>query len=83
MSFESANTLEADIVIFWFDTQETYEQHSQEFYLQSIPAFDDGRFVPIVGTDLVMATSAWSSLSIEYALDTFLPLLDAAAQNVE
>lgn len=83
MSFESANTLVADIVIFWFDTQETYDQQAQEFHIQAIPAFDEGRFVPIVGTDLVMATSAWSTLSIEYALETFLPLLDAAAQNVE
>lgn len=83
MSFESANSLVADVVVFWFDTQETYEQQAQEFYVQSIPGFDEGRFVPIVGTDLVMATSAWSSLSIAYALDTFLPLLDAAAQNVE
>lgn len=82
VSFESANTLIADIVVFWFDSQETYETHAQEFYLQSIPGFDEGRFVPIVGTDLVMATSAWSTLSIDYALDTFLPLLDAAAQNV-
>lgn len=82
MSLESANELVADIVLFWFDTQETFDSHASEFYIQSIPAFNEGRFVPIVGTDLVMATSAWSPLSIDYALDTFLPLLDEAAQNV-
>lgn len=83
VSFEKANTLVADIVLFWFSTQEGYDLHAEEFYMQALPGFNEGRFVPIIGTDLVMATSAWSTLSIDYALDTFLPLLDAAAQNVE
>lgn len=82
VSLESANTLEADIVVFWFSTQEELDAVSDQFYMKAIPAFNEGRFVAIIGTDLVMATSAWSPLSIPYALDSFLPLLDAAAQNV-
>jgi iron complex transport system substrate-binding protein len=82
LSFERANELVADIVVFWFDNQEAYDTHADQFYLQAIPAFSEGRFVPIIGEDMVMATSAWSPLSIDYALDTFLPLLGAAAEKV-
>lgn len=82
ISLESANELVADIVLMWFGSQEEYEAAVTESHLDLIPGFDEGRFVPVVGQDLVMATSAWSTLSIGYALDAFLPLLDAAAQNV-
>lgn len=82
VSLEQANELVADIVLFWFDSDETYQQQITDSSLNLIPGFDEGRFVPVTGTDLVMATSAWSTLSIAYALDSFLPLLDEAAQNV-
>lgn len=83
VSLESAKDLVADVVLFWFDSQETFTQQVKDAHLDLIPGFSEGRFVPVIGTDLVMATSAWSTLSIQYALDAYLPLLDAAAQNVK
>lgn len=82
VSLESAKDLVADIVLFWFGSDEDFQQQITDSHLDLIPGFDEGRFVPVTGTDLVMATSAWSTLSIQYALDAYLPLLDAAAQNV-
>jgi iron complex transport system substrate-binding protein len=82
LSYERANEIEGDIVVFWFGTQEEYETAAASSMLQGIPAFNEGRFAAIIGQPYVMATSAFSSLSIAFALEAFLPVLAAAAQNV-
>lgn len=82
VNYELANTIEADIVVFWFTDQAEYEAAQATSYFQAIPAVTRGTFAAIVGRDLVMATSAFSTLSIAYALEAFLPVLAAAAENV-
>jgi len=82
ISYELANTVEADIVVMWFGSQEEYDAAQESFALQAIPAVAEGRFAPVVGEELVMASSAFSVLSIPFMLEQFIPILAAAADNV-
>ena len=82
VSFEEAGDLEADIVVFWFETQEGYDAAQAMPLFNEIPAVKRGSFVPVVGADLVMATSAFSVLSIPYMLDAFIPSLAEAAGKI-
>jgi iron complex transport system substrate-binding protein len=83
VSYEEAASLEADIVVFWFGTQEEYDAALEVPTFSAIPAVARGSFAPIIGQDLVMATSAFSTLSIPYMLDAFMPILGEAAANTE
>jgi iron complex transport system substrate-binding protein len=82
VSFELANTLVADIVVFWFTDESEFEAATQLSAYQAIPAYADNRIAAIIGREYVMATSAFSTLSINFALDEFLPSLASAAANV-
>lgn len=82
ISYELARTIEADIVVMWFTNEEEYAAAQELPAFQAIPAVSEGRFAAIVGEDLVMATSAFSVLSIPYMLDRFIPTLAEAADNV-
>lgn len=82
ISYELAETLVADIVVFWFTDEAEYEAARATEYFQAIPAVKNDTFAAIVGREYVMATSAFSSLSIAFALEEFLPALAAAAANV-
>lgn len=81
-SYELANEIEGDIVVFWFDSQESLDQAMALPALQAIPAGKRGSFAPIVGKAYVMASSAFSVLSIPHMLDEFIPTLAAAADKV-
>lgn len=82
VSYELAESLVADITVFWFTDEAEYELAQTTEFFQAIPAVKNGTFAPIIGQSLVMATSAFSPLSIPYALDAFLPILAEAASNV-
>jgi iron complex transport system substrate-binding protein len=82
VSYELATTLVADIVVFWFTDEAEYQTATATPYYQAIPAVAAGTFAAIIGREFVMATSAFSTLSIAFALDEFLPTLAAAAANV-
>lgn len=82
VSYEEAASLEADVVVFWFGTQEEYDAALEIPTFGAIPAVARGSFAPVIGQDLVMATSAFSVLSIPYMLDAFIPTLAEAAANV-
>ncbi len=81
VSFEEAALLEADIVVFWFGTQEEYDAALEIPTFNAIPAVARGSFAPIIGQDLVMASSAFSVLSIPYMLDAVMPAIGEAAAN--
>ena len=81
VSYEDAASLEADIVVFWFGSQEEYDAALEMPTFAAIPAVARGSFAPIIGQDLVMASSAFSVLSIPYMLDAFMPVLGEAAAN--
>ncbi|CAN5599308.1 ABC transporter substrate-binding protein [soil metagenome] len=81
VSYELANTIVADIVVFWFTDEAEHEAAIATSYYQAIPAVAAGTFAAIIGREYVMATSAFSTLSIAFALGEFLPTLAAAAAN--
>ena len=81
VSFELAQTLVADVTIFWFTNDEEYATLMETEAYKALPAVQNGTFGAIVGESLVMATSAFSPLSIPYALEAFLPVLASAAAN--
>lgn len=83
VSFELAGTVEADIVVMWFANEDEYTKAQAIPAFQAIPAVKENRFAAVVGEDLVMASSAFSVLSIPYMLDQFIPTLAAAADNVK
>ena len=83
VSLELANTIEADIVVMWFGSEDEYSKAQENAAFQAIPAVKEGRFAAVVGESLVMASSAFSVLSIPYMLDQFIPTLAAAADNVK
>lgn len=83
VSYERAAELVADIVVFWFGTQEEYDAAIEMPTFGAIPAVANGSFAPVIGQDLVMASSAFSVLSIPYMLDAFIPTLAEAAANVD
>ncbi|MGB3329757.1 MAG: iron-siderophore ABC transporter substrate-binding protein [Thermomicrobiales bacterium] len=83
ISLELANTIEADIVVMWFGSEDDYKKAQENTAFQAIPAVKDGRFAAVVGESLVMASSAFSVLSIPYMLDQFIPTLAAAADKVK
>lgn len=83
VSLELANTIIADIVVMWFANEDDYKTAQANTAFQAIPAVKEGRFAAVVGESLVMASSAFSVLSIPYMLDQFIPTLAAAADNVK
>ena len=83
VSFELAGTIESDIFISWFSTQEEVDAALALPTFQSIPAVANGAFAPIIGQDVVMASSAFSVLSIPYMLEAFIPTLAAAADAAD
>lgn len=83
VSLELANTIVADIVVMWFGSEDEYKKAQENAAFQAIPAVKEGRFAAVVGESLVMASSAFSVLSIPYMLDQFIPTLAKAADNVK
>jgi iron complex transport system substrate-binding protein len=82
VSLEEADKIDGDIVVFWFGSQEEADAAAAMPMVQLIPAFQNGTYVAIVGQPEVMASSAPSPLSIPFIIDTYVPLLAAAADNV-
>ena len=81
VSYELANQIEGDVVVFWFGTQEEADA-AMETQMAEIPAVKAGAYAPIVGESYVMANSAFSTLSIRYMLEDYIPQLGAATEKV-
>jgi iron complex transport system substrate-binding protein len=82
ISYERANQIEGDVVVFWFGTQEEADTALETTQLAEIPAVKAGAYAPIVGESYVMANSAFSTLSIPYMLEDYMPQLAAATGKV-
>lgn len=84
VGLENADLLdEADIVFTWFnseDEQATVE--SQALYAQ-IPAVQRGSDVVIIDRPLGMASAIVTPLSLPWSIDRFIPMIEAAAANVQ
>ncbi|MCA9858784.1 MAG: ABC transporter substrate-binding protein [Thermomicrobiales bacterium] len=82
ISNEQLGEIDADILILWFGTQDEADAVAGIPTIQGIEAYANGAYAPIIGETEVMAVSAPSPLSIPYILETYVPQLVAAAENV-
>lgn len=82
ISAERLGEIDADMLILWFGTQEQADAVADMPTISGIQAYANGAYVPIVGETDVMAVSAPSPLSIPYIIETYVPQLAAAADNV-
>lgn len=82
-SAERANELESDIFVTWVPDEATTEAIAEDPLLSQIPAVESGALVADPDNTLTLSISAANPLSLPWALDTFLPMLDEAAQASE
>ncbi|HEY0260129.1 MAG TPA: iron-siderophore ABC transporter substrate-binding protein [Lacisediminihabitans sp.] len=83
ISAENADTIDADIVILYADSDEALDAIAQNPLLGQIPAVKRGAVVPMIDTTFIMSTSAPSLLSIPWALDKYVPLIGKAAAKAD
>ncbi|XAS63973.1 iron-siderophore ABC transporter substrate-binding protein [Pseudarthrobacter sp. So.54] len=81
-SAEKANELTSDVFVTWVPDVQTAGSIQTDPLLGQIPAIKSGALVADSDTTLTLSISASSPLSLPWALDTFLPKLAAAADNV-
>ena len=80
LGLENADQLnDAQLLFTWFnDADEQAATEAQPLWAQ-IPAFASGAYVPMLDTQLGMAVSVATPLSVPWALDEYLPLITAGA----
>ncbi|MET4002362.1 iron complex transport system substrate-binding protein [Arthrobacter sp. UYCu511] len=81
-SAEKANELVSDVFVSWVPDDKTKEAIAKDPLLGQIPAVKTGAFVADSDQTLTLAISAASPLSLPWALDTFLPQINTAAEKV-
>jgi iron complex transport system substrate-binding protein len=82
-SAERANELASDVFVSWVPDAQTKDAIAADPLLGQIPAVKSGAFVADSDNTLTLSISAASPLSLPWALEKFLPLLGAAADNVK
>jgi len=81
-SAEKANELASDVFVTWVPDATTADAIKTDPLLSQIPAIKNGALVADSDNTLTLSISASSPLSLPWALDTFLPQLASAADNV-
>ncbi|ANY05445.1 ABC transporter substrate-binding protein [Pseudonocardia sp. HH130630-07] len=79
VSTELLSRVDADLLIGFFGSPEEEQAFRSTPGLELLPAMARDAFAPVVGADRVVASSAPSVLSIPWVLDSYLPILAAAA----
>jgi iron complex transport system substrate-binding protein len=80
LSAEQADTLDADVLIFYVDDQTQEETLLADPLIGQIPALQDGSYVASSDNVMALPLSSPTPLSIPVALEGFLPMVDEAAQ---
>ena len=80
LSAEQADTLDADVLIFYVDDEAQTETLLADPLIGQIPALQDGSYVASSDHAMALPLSSPTPLSIPVALDGFLPMVDEAAQ---
>ncbi|MEP7762642.1 ABC transporter substrate-binding protein [Sanguibacter sp. 25GB23B1] len=83
ISAELADTIDADIVFAYVDNAEHLAAVQADPLLGAIPAIASGAVVMLDDPTFILSTSAPSPLSIPWAVDQYVPLIQEAANNVE
>jgi iron complex transport system substrate-binding protein len=76
---ERADELESDLLVTWVPDEKTVASIEKDPLLGQIPAVSRGSWVADSDNTLTLSISAASPLSLPWALDRFLPMLDEAA----
>ena len=83
VSAELADTIDADIVFAYVDSAEHLAAIQADPLLSKIPAIASGAVVVLDDPTFILSTSAPSPLSIPWAVDQYVPLIQDAASNVK
>lgn len=75
VSLETVDQVESELLVAWFGDEAAAEAFESDPLVSQVPAVAAGGFVPVVGAQFVMATSAVSAVSIAWALDDYVALL--------
>ncbi|NHC45477.1 iron-siderophore ABC transporter substrate-binding protein [Motilibacter aurantiacus] len=81
VSIEQADTLDSDVLVMWYGSEDVQKQVEAQKLFQELPAVQRGSYVALTDQSFVFATSAVSVLSIPWSLDTFVPQLVEAAEK--
>lgn len=82
-SAERADELESDVFVTWVPDDATKEAIGEDPLLSQIPAVESGALVADADNTLTLSISAASPLSLVWALDKWLPMLNEAAEKVD
>jgi len=78
LSYEKLDALDSDLLIGYFENQETGEAFAAQPYAQSIPAVAAGGLVSVEGAALVSSVSPPTALSLPWGVDSFVDAIAAA-----
>jgi iron complex transport system substrate-binding protein len=80
LSAEQADTLDADVLVFYVDDEAQEQTLLDHPLVGQIPALQDGSYVASSDNAMALPLSSPSPLSIPVALEGFLPMVDEAAR---
>lgn len=80
LSAEQADTLDADVLVFYVDDAAQEETLLSDPLIGQIPALQEGSYVASSDNAMALPLSSPTPLSIPVALEGFLPMVDEAAQ---
>ncbi|WP_028280294.1 ABC transporter substrate-binding protein [Arthrobacter sp. H5] len=82
-SAERANELESDVFVTWVADEAIKQAIPEDPLLSQIPAVESGALVADADNTLTLSISAASPLSLPWALDKWLPMINEAAEVAE
>lgn len=81
LSAEKAHTIDADVLIFYVEGDKQVEKIKKDPLLGQIPAIKNGTFVASADNTVAMTMSSPSPLSMEVAVNEFLPKVAKAVKG--
>ncbi len=84
LGLEKADLLDkTDVVFTWFNDEANEKQIEAQPLFARIPAVERGSYVPVVDQKLAMASTVITPLSVPYALERYVALIEKAAAKVD
>ncbi|ASU82642.1 hypothetical protein CDO52_07455 [Nocardiopsis gilva YIM 90087] len=81
LSLEDADSIDADVLVMWFNTEEERRDLDDNKVFQKVDAVADGGYAPFDSARLSMAISTPNPLSLRWAMDDIIPQLSKAAKG--
>ncbi|ARJ05670.1 periplasmic binding protein [Cnuibacter physcomitrellae] len=83
LSNEKLDSLTSDVLVYYADSQESYDAWLATPAAQTMQQVKDGTVAPLIGTQLVASVSPPTALSLTWGLADTVKALDAAVANVK